>query len=172
VNWALSPFEFPRLANVNALELCGAKGVPVESPSLVELRDGDIPGPFATLQRRELGRQEAPARARWAQYEPGLPVVVSGCALSGREVRFLTPSVPTIRLHCDSTMVEVEAVAQSMTVDVEQGVLSVQWGFEHRLHRAFIPGLHKRIPIAVHIDGREPMPFPQTVPLRERAVTA
>jgi hypothetical protein len=165
----LVPIDFPRIVD---LGWPSAFVPPPRDPSLAEIVDGDLPPDFSMAEPFQMRRavfQQAPARSRLATYEAGAEVVVEGCLPHGEAFRAKLPEAPPALLEVEGRRREIELLPQSVTVRPEEGALSIVYFASAELHRAFVPGLHKRIPIALELLGeRFPYPTPEPVLARVR----
>ncbi len=121
---------------------------------LPEVRTGDLPRGFA-LPRSPAPEhaQEAERRMRLAELSPGADVVVDGCLPGGRTWRARTPPVLTASLEVDGRSEVVEPRPQTVRLRPERDEIVVTYAIEKPLARAFIPGIHARIPIAIDVLG-------------------
>lgn len=97
--------------------------------------------------------QEAPRPMRLARLETGMSLTVEGCLLSGRAWTWQMPALPVMRLWVEGREVDSPAVAQTIRLRPEADETVVTFAFEHTMHRAFVPGIHGRIPIEVEVLG-------------------
>lgn len=168
----LVPIDFPRIVD---LGWPSAFVPPPQDPQLAEIVDGDLPADFTMSRPFEMRRpvfQQAPARSRLATYEAGAEVIVEGCLPRGEVFRAKLPEAPPAILEVEGRRRELELLPQSITVRPEEGSLSIVYFASAELHRAFVPGLHKRIPIALELLGeRHPYPTPEPVLARVRRET-
>jgi len=113
--------------------------------------------------------QEAPRQLRLARLEPGMSLTVEGCLPSSRAWTWAMPAEPAMRLSVEGRAVDAPAVAQTVRLRPDADEAVVTFAFEHTMHRAFVPGLHARIPIEVEVLGERrafPTPEPTLVAVR------
>jgi hypothetical protein len=121
---------------------------------LREVRDGDLPADLdARLGRAHpLASQEAPARSRLGALVEGTEVILEGCLPGGATWRAEAPRAPRVVLTVDGQATEVVARPQAIRLRPEADELCVTYAVEHKMHRAFIPGVHARIPITTQVE--------------------
>ncbi len=155
------PVVFPRCAMFGFADF----GAVLDS-SVAEVRNGDIAAPGES-PRADAGLerwQEAPRRSRIERLEPGAPIFVSGCLPGGREWHARAPRTPRVSLLVDGRRDLPDVRAQAIRLRPEADEISVSYAFEHPLPRAFIEGIHARIPISVEVEG-ERFDYPAPPPV-------
>ena len=106
-------------------------------------------------------------RSRLAKLCEGAPFVVSGCDAKGKSWTGRTPRIPQVALELEGRAHEVDLHVQSIELATAERELHVTLGFDFPLPRPFVPGLHKRIPISVRLEGHEPVPYPTPPTVRD-----
>lgn len=144
------PVLFPRAALFGVSTF----GAPLDA-RLRELREGDLPEGLEPRIGRPhpLAAQEAPARSRLPELVAGTDITLAGCLPGGATWRARAPRAPRVLLTCDGRSEEVSARPQSVRLRPELDEICVTYALEHDLHRAFIPGVHARIPIATQVES-------------------
>jgi hypothetical protein len=83
----------------------------------------------------------------------GEPVQINGMHPSGRPVGFMLPAPPQIDLYVENTSTNARVQVHSVVDRPEELALTMTVGAWAPLQRAFLPGLHKTIPIAASVGG-------------------
>jgi hypothetical protein len=147
---ATLPTSFPRGV------LLGLVGMPAvaDPAALGEVRDGDVPplSPGLHAPSRAFVH-EARRRFRLPRLEAGMEARLDGCLPQGAPWRWRVPTSPVARLFVEGRELQAGAVAQTVRLRPEADEVAVTYAIEHELPRAFVPGLHARIPIAVEVLG-------------------
>ncbi len=129
--------------------------VPTNLPRLSHLPFPEIypPAPQHFAGERWELLQEAPPHSRMKVLPEGTEVVVDGCLPAGAVWRRRLPRPPRVRLWVEAIERHVEVLPQALRLRPEADEISIGYAVEHKLHRAFIPGIHARIPITVEVEG-------------------
>jgi hypothetical protein len=106
------------------------------------------------------------------QVRGGEPVRVEGMHPSGRPLGFMLPAPPRIELFIEKTRYTPEVRVHSIAVRPEELVMTMTVGAWAPLQRAFLPGLHKKIPIAATIGGDDPIAYDAPPTTRDRIAEA
>jgi len=166
-----SAIDFPR--PMSSLLVAPASRGSVESePRLPELRTGDLTPGFRVEDGGARHFLNAvPMRSRLAAFRPGDPFAVSGCDADGKTWAGKMPRVPGIELELEGSRRDVDLHVQSVELATAEREVRVTMGFDVPLPRPFLPGLHKRIPISVRLEGHEPIAYPTPPTLRDLRVS-
>ncbi len=144
------PMLFPRMALFGLATF----DAPLDA-RLREVRDGDLPADLdARLGRAHpLAFQEAPARSRLGSLVAETEVILEGCRPGGATWRAEAPRAPRVVVTVDGQATELVARPQAIRLRPEADELCVTYAVEHKMHRAFIPGVHARIPITTQVES-------------------
>ena len=142
--------SFPRVAFLGVVEL---PPYPT-GDELPEVQAGDLPRGFER-PRSPLPAlaQEAERRMRLTELASGSDIVVDGCLPGGRSWRARTPPTLVATLDVDGRSEVVEPRPQTVRLRPERDEVVVTYAVEQPLPRAFVPGLHARVPIAIDVLG-------------------
>ncbi len=147
---ATLPTSFPRGVLLGLVEM----PVIADPAALGEVRDGDVPAlPPGLHAPSRAFVHEARRRLRLPRLEAGVEARLEGCLPQGASWRWRAPTSPVARLFVEERELQAEAVAQTVRLRPEADEVAVTYAIEHELPRAFVPGLHARIPIAVEVLG-------------------
>lgn len=97
--------------------------------------------------------QEASHGMVFADLVPGTPIVVRGMHPERREVTFTVPEPPHWEWFLEDEVKRARPALHHIVVRPGDEVVHVVWGSQVELPRAYVPGIHKRIPVGVRIDG-------------------
>jgi hypothetical protein len=138
-----------------------------EDERLPEVRRGFVTARYRELMSHRMLEHGPDPRYRQGgshgfvlpQVRGGEPVRIDGMHPSGRQVGFILPAPPQIELTIEGTRTAPTVSVHSIVVRPEELVLTMTVGAWAPLQRAFIPGLHKTIPIAASIGGDKPIAY-------------
>lgn len=144
-------------------------GLPTD-PRLAEVRRGELPsgfdptGPFDPT----LAYQESAARSRLDAFQQGDVITLEGCSSDSKTLRLHAPRLPGLHATIDGRRAAHALLPQSVEVAAEERCLRVTYGADLDLGRVFIPGIHKKIPIALEVEGADALPYPTPPTMRDR----
>jgi hypothetical protein len=91
---------------------------------------------------------------------PGLPIEVRGMHPEGRVARIQVPVPPRLEIVLEGRVQEPVARPTLIVVRPDEARITVTWGaWTNQMHRIFIPGVHGTIPLALRVDGDEPIAY-------------
>jgi hypothetical protein len=104
---------------------------------------------------------------------PGTPVVIDGMHPEGKPVAFALPAPPRMEFDVEGRRHTVKPRLTSLVIEPELERFSMTYAADtDKLHRAFIPGVHGKIPLAVKVEDDLPILYETPVPIRERVKQA
>jgi hypothetical protein len=77
-----------------------------------------------------------------------------------------------VALAVEGRRLEVDVRVQAIELATHTRELFMTLGFDVELPRGFIPGIHKRIPIEVELEGRGPAAYPTPPTIREQMMSS
>jgi hypothetical protein len=90
-----------------------------------------------------------------------------------REVKMELPPPPRIHGVHERGAVDIADLRMTNVVlHPNDGTLSVTWAGTFPLPRIFVPGVHKRIPVAAKLDGFDPVAYPTPPTVKETLAAA
>jgi hypothetical protein len=118
--------------------------------------------------------QEASLGLSVAGLAGGEPVVLEGMHPEEPVLRFSLPAPPRVELILEGQRRAVAPRLHSVVLRPAEKRLTLVYGADVELHRTFVPGIHKRIPVAVSVDGDAPIAYvaPPTIKEQLRAAGA
>jgi hypothetical protein len=118
--------------------------------------------------------QEASLGLSVAGLAGGEPVVLEGMHPEEPVLRFSLPAPPHVEFILEGHRVAAAPRLHSVVIRPAEKRLYMVYGADVELHRTFVPGIHKRIPVAVSVDGDAPIAYavPPTVKEQLRAAGA
>jgi hypothetical protein len=113
--------------------------------------------------------QEASLGMAFATPLAGQPVEVQGMHPEMRSLNFVVPPPPRLEMVVEGQRQPVEARLTNLTLLPHEKRFSVTYAAKTPgLSRAFIPGIHRVIPIAVIVNGDAEVRYETPVPIRDR----
>jgi hypothetical protein len=160
---------FPRVLPFRLYPAHVWAGMPTDS-RLAEVRHGGLPSGFDPTGQFDpaLAHQEASARSRLDAFQQGDVVTLEGCSADSTTLRLQAPRAPALHATIDGRRAAHALIPQSVEVAAEERCLRITYGADLDLGRVFIPGIHKKIPIALQLEGAEPIPYPTPPTMRDR----
>ena len=108
-----------------------------------------------------------------ADLQPGASIRISGMHPRLREVKMEVPAPPRLTGVHEKGTAEVERLRMSnLVISPNDSTLSATWAGTFRLPRIFIPGVHKRIPVAAKLEGFDPVAYPTPPTVKETLAAA
>ncbi|HVY48255.1 MAG TPA: DUF2169 domain-containing protein [Minicystis sp.] len=156
---------FPRLLPLGASPWFAAP----DDARLDEVRRGILPAGYAstgTLPRSVL-TQEGSAGLVFDELAAGTPLLCEGMHPEGGVVRWRLPAAPRCRITVEQTVHEVTPRLTLVRLLPAVGRMDLTYAARAPLHRAFIPRVHKHIPIAVAVEGFDPFRYEAPPTLHE-----
>lgn len=89
----------------------------------------------------------------------GEPVALEGCSPHAPEIRFALPAPPRIRLACETACFNGPGHVHTVILRPDEGICVMVSAARLELPRTFVPGIHKRIPVTLTVDGGAPIAF-------------
>ena len=151
-----------------------------EDRSCPEVSRGLLPRNFSRLMADhalELGPhprffQEAAPGLTLPGLLPGVGVEVWGMHPALPSVRFTLPAFPGITLFEAGVAAPLRPVLHTVLFSPDRETVSMTFGAHTRLCRAYVPGLHREIPVSVSVAGQEPRPYQPPTPVRDLLMTS
>ncbi|PRP91108.1 hypothetical protein ENSA5_58450 [Enhygromyxa salina] len=151
-----------------------------EDAHMPEVRRGFVPPNYRELMSHRTMEQGPDPRYRQGashgfvlpDVRGGEPVRIEGMHPSGRPLNFPLPVPPEIELFIENTSSTPRTRVHSIVVRPEELELTMTVGAWAPLHRTFLPGLHKTIPIAASIGGDAPIAYDAPTTIRDRIAEA
>jgi hypothetical protein len=92
--------------------------------------------------------------------QPGMPIEVRGMHPEGRVARLALPQPPRIEIVLEGRVQQPEVRPTLVVVRPDEARATVTWGaWTTQMHRTFIPRLHATIPLALRVDGDDPIAY-------------
>jgi hypothetical protein len=133
-----------------------------EDDSMVEVRRGYLPPGY----RGSMGSPVDPDFAQEATYGlivPGLrgseAVTLNGADPDVALLQLSLPAPPRMELVCEGAREESRGKIHSVRIRPKERRVVMVFGTELPLPRTFVPGIHKRIPVSLSVDGDSPVWF-------------
>lgn len=181
--WTLDwhhPLMFPRYVYLGA----DARS-PAPDDELKEVARGFLERGCRAAIRQAIDRRDAESEA-WLPYyqeaslgmvfdslEAGCPIAIEGMHPERRRIAFELPAAPTIELAVEGQRESVGPHPTQVVIEPAADKLSVVYfARTSSLPRAFVPGIHKHIPVAAYIDGGDAVRYEPPATLRERRQVA
>ncbi|HMB93497.1 MAG TPA: DUF2169 domain-containing protein [Rhodothermales bacterium] len=172
------PMMFPRY--VHFLDGPDAWYPGPEDRTLPEVQQGFVAPGFRTASReRHAMLGPMPAFYQGASHGlvvPGLlpntPVSIRGMHPEEPNLMFQVPSPPRIEMQVEHRREVVKPRLHSLVCRPADRQCTLLYGAVMDLTRPFIPGIHKYIPLAVHVNGDFPVAYEAPVPIREQIAGA
>lgn len=143
-----------------------------EDERMVEVRRGYLPNGY----RSKIGQLVDPGIAQEATYglvlhglRGGEAVSLAGVDPDVSELCFSLPAPPRMELVCEGAREAESSRIHSVVFRPRERKVVLVFGAELSLPRTFVPGIHKRIPVSLCVDGGEPIWFETPPTLRERS---
>ncbi len=166
--WCLDevhPATFPRVAMIAGM------GPPLDHPTpLPEIARGFLAEPLPPADSMRLDPrflQDAPPWGWLGSLAAEDEIVLAGCLPRGEVFTARPPARPGCDVVIDGVVSAVDLRPTRLVVRPELRDLLVVWVADVPLPRPFIPGVHRRIPIEVRVEGHEPVAYP-TAPVPSR----
>ncbi len=132
------------------------------------LHDFDLTGPAHWRFR-----QEASYGMVFGHLPPGAPMEIDGLHPAYPEFRFSLPEAePEIRLFVDGQAYDPPPHLNSVVVRPAEETLTLTYSATIRSPRMFLPGVHKRIPLALSVDRDTPIEYETPPTLRDVVAAA
>lgn len=128
---------------------------PPDDDDLAEVRDGYLPPGFHSKFADRVDEsiaQEAPYGLIFPEIPAGTPITVTGMHREEASIAFRVPAAPSLELLVDSRRLSLPAQLHTVLVRPSEKRVLLTYGAVLELPRYFIPGVHKRIPVAVSVD--------------------
>lgn len=117
--------------------------------------------------------QEACAHLVFDRVEPGTPVLIQGMSPEGRDLSFRIPYPPQVDIQVEGTVEPAEPRLFNVLVEPDRSQVSLTYSAIRRnLPRKFVAGVHGHIPVAVRVDGDEPVVYEAPPTMRSRLEAA
>jgi hypothetical protein len=140
---------------------------PPDDERLAEVRTGLLPPSFRThlpvepvLAPHPGFYQEAAPGLRFARIDAGAPIRVEGMRPDGTDLRFRVPKPPTVEIVLEGHLQRLEARLNLIRIRPADDTVELTYAaVTHTMHRIFLPGIHRRIPLAARLDGHHTVPY-------------
>lgn len=141
---------------------------------LAEVRRGLLGKGFRDGPRsvREAFYQEASLGLSLQQLTQGAPISLEGARPEGERLALTLPAPPKLTVEIATTREAVKPALHSLILRPEANELCLVYGAVMKLPRRFIPGIHKKIPIALSVDGDEPIRYVTPPTIHDQLVAA
>jgi hypothetical protein len=117
--------------------------------------------------------QEASHGLVFQALTPGLPIRVTGMHPKLRDVKMELPPAPRIHGVHERGTADLENLrVTNVVIHPNDATMSVTWAGTFPLPRIFIPGVHKRIPVAAKLEGFDPVAYPTPPTVKETLAAA
>ncbi|MCB9595375.1 MAG: DUF2169 domain-containing protein [Sandaracinaceae bacterium] len=179
LHW-LMPYDFPRSWFVGADP---RHRIP-EGEVIEEVRRGWLIPEWRSIRPRRPAEpplphayyQEASPQMRFSALPPGTPIRLGGMHPERDRVEVVVPSPPDLEIAYDGEFERCAVRTLHVVIRPHDLQFDVTWvASKHALPRAFLPGVHAHIPLAVRVNGDAPVPYDTPEPVRaslERALAA
>lgn len=170
LSW-VHPMMFPRYVYLGS----EAWHPPPQDRRLPEVEEGILPRAYRDggLDRLS-GRpspffQEAPPELVFDEIRPDTPISVSGMHPEGRRVVFALPDPPRLRLLLDGERREPPPRLIGVLVEPERERAALTYAVHTTdLPRAWVPGIHGHVPLALQVHGDDPVRYETPPTVREQ----
>jgi hypothetical protein len=116
--------------------------------------------------------QEASHGMTFRDLAADTPIRITGMHPEEESVQFQLPPPPAVVMQVESRLERVAPRLHSVVCAPAEKTFSLVYGATMDLGRPLIPGIHKHIPLAVSVNGEEPIRYEAPVPIRERLAEA
>jgi len=100
--------------------------------------------------------------------EGGERVRIEGMHPTREILEFRLPRPPRVEFVVEGKEERVQVRTHSVVIEPEREELSIVYGASVTLPRAFLPGVHKYIPLAVRVDADQPIEYDAPPTIRDR----
>lgn len=150
-----------------------------EDAQMPEVRRGFLPAGYRTaMSQRQFVEGPDPRFYQGASLGLVLPrlaeeeiVTLMGMHPVEPSLRFALPRPPRLEIIAEGNRQAVPARLHTVVCKPEEKRVSLLWAGHRLLPRPFLPGIHKRIPVAVSVNGDAPVPY-QTPPTYRDQIAA
>jgi len=142
-----------------------------EDDDMPEVRRGYLARGYRTSLTGQLSArfaQEASLGLSIAGLSGGEPVVLEGMHPEEAVLRFALPAPPRIDFILEGQRRTAAPRLHTVVLRPRERAVHVVYGADVELHRTFVPGIHKRIPVAVSVDGDAPVAYATPPTTREQ----
>ena len=99
---------------------------------------------------------------------PGAPVELRGMHPEHDCLTFSLPAPPRLRMAVDGDWQAVRPRLHHVICEPAEERVSLVYGADRELTRPFVPGIHKKIPVALSVDGDAPLEYETPPTIKER----
>ena len=103
---------------------------------------------------------------------PGAPVELRGMHPELDVVSFSLPPPPSLRMAVDGDWQAVRPRLHHVICEPGEERVSLVYGADRELTRPFVPGIHKKIPVALSVDGDAPLEYDTPPTVKEQMAAA
>jgi hypothetical protein len=144
-----------------------------ETVELPEVARGYLPADFsrqlqASPQLTVAYRQEASLGLTYASDLSGQRVEIHGMHPEEQSLGFTVPPPPQLHFDLEGNRQPVLARLTNFVIMPNERRFTVTYAAITPLHRVFIPGVHRVIPIAVSVNGDRPVAYQPPLPIKDR----
>ncbi|MBX2880423.1 MAG: DUF2169 domain-containing protein [Granulosicoccus sp.] len=141
---------------------------PPDDSSLKEVRAGHLAAGYRELLADQVFgsephwrfEQEATPDLMFKNDIHGAPVSLTGLHPEHPLLEFSLPSKPPdIKMKIENTVESVEPLLTSVEIRADEGLVTMTYTASIDSERPFIPGIHKKIPVAVSVNGEKAVPY-------------
>lgn len=116
--------------------------------------------------------QEASCGLFFDEVLSGKIVTVTGMHPQREQLSFTIPDFPQLTYLLEGRDHPAIPRLHHLVIRPADELVCLVYGSEIKLHRTFIPGVHKKIPLAIRVNGDEPVQFEAPPTLKERLANA
>jgi len=139
---------------------------PPDDASLKEVSAGHLAAGYRELLKDQICEphwrfeQEATPDLMFKNDLHGAPVTLTGLHPEHPVLSFTLPSAaPALKMKIENKVEDVEPLLTSIEIRADEGLVTMTYTASMDSTRPFIPGIHKKIPIALSVNGEKAVPF-------------
>ncbi len=102
----------------------------------------------------------------------GAPIKVKGMHPKRREIKMEVPAPPRIVGLHEKGSEPINLRMSNLVIWPHEETISATWSGTFPLPRVFVPGVHKRIPVAAKLEGFDPVAYPTPPTVKETLAAA
>lgn len=151
-----------------------------EDSELPEVRRGYLPAGYRAAMEQHNMAQGPPAQfyqgashgLALPRLTGGEPVVIWGMHPELAEQRFTVPPPPRLELIEAGDRQPAQPRLHHLVCRPAEQIVTLTYAAQRELSRPYIPGVHGEIPLAVSVNGDEPVVYQTPTPVREQLAAA
>ena len=118
-------------------------------------------------------QQEAVPELMFKSDLHGAPVELAGLHPAHPTLQFALPTAsPDLKMKIENTIETLPAKLTSVEIRPDQERVTMTYAASMKSPRPFIPGIHKKIPVAVSVNGEKAVPFDTPPTIKQRLADA